>query len=187
MRSIFSYRSSPFNNFSGLYDENMVIIGTSVFKSKSRHFIASRCTACIKTIKSRGASRKRLPRAKVSLKCRMRIFDLCHVHHDFRYTLYSMITKVSISIYIFISIILQTLEGHESSVLKAEFLTRGMQIITASGDGLLKLWNIKTSECACTLEQHSSRVWALAGRCNFLIRYSIIIYNYITVSCLKYS
>lgn len=46
-----------------------------------------------------------------------------------------------------------------------------MQIITASGDGLLKLWNIKTSECTCILEQHESRVWSLAGKYYYNIIY----------------
>lgn len=52
-----------------------------------------------------------------------------------------------------------------------------MQIITASGDGLLKLWNIKTSECTCTLEQHESRVWTLAGEYYFNV-FQLIYYIY---------
>jgi len=39
-----------------------------------------------------------------------------------------------------------------------------MQLITSGGDGLLKLWNIKTSECVSTLHQHESHVWTLAGK-----------------------
>jgi len=57
----------------------------------------------------------------------------------------------------------QTFEGHESSVLRGEFLSRGMQIITSGGDGLLKIWNIKTSECVSTLHQHESHVWTFAS------------------------
>lgn len=65
-----------------------------------------------------------------------------------------------------------------------------MQLITAGGDGLLKLWNIKTSECVSTFDEHKSRVWTLAGkfirsscaRLRWLI-YSIIIYTYIISVC----
>lgn len=39
-----------------------------------------------------------------------------------------------------------------------------MQIITSSGDGLVKLWSVKTSECISTLEKHESAVWALKGK-----------------------
>lgn len=39
-----------------------------------------------------------------------------------------------------------------------------MQLITSGGDGLLKLWNIKTSECISTLDQHESHVWTLVGK-----------------------
>nr|CAD7264084.1 unnamed protein product [Timema shepardi] len=60
--------------------------------------------------------------------------------------------------------VLQTLEGHSSSVLRAEFLSRGMQLITTGADGLLKLWSIKSSECVATFDHHNARVWALAGR-----------------------
>lgn len=59
--------------------------------------------------------------------------------------------------------LLQTFEGHESSVLRGEFLSHGMQLITSGGDGLLKLWNIKTSECVSTLDQHESHVWTVVG------------------------
>jgi len=58
---------------------------------------------------------------------------------------------------------LQTLEGHDSSVLRAEFISQGMQLVTAGADGLLKLWNIKTSECTATLDDHDGRIWALTG------------------------
>lgn len=58
---------------------------------------------------------------------------------------------------------LQTLEGHDSSVLRAEFISQGMQLVTAGADGLLKLWNIKTSECTATFDDHDGRIWALTG------------------------
>jgi len=60
-------------------------------------------------------------------------------------------------------VILQTLEGHDSSVLRAEFISEGMQLVTAGADGLLKLWSIKTSECTATFDDHDGRIWALTG------------------------
>jgi WD40 repeat protein len=60
-------------------------------------------------------------------------------------------------------VMLQTLEGHDSSVLRAEFISQGMQLVTAGADGLLKLWNIKTSECTATFDDHDGRIWALTG------------------------
>lgn len=54
-----------------------------------------------------------------------------------------------------------TLEGHDSSVMCAQFLSRGTQIVSAGADGLLKLWNIKTSECVKTFEHHEGKVWTL--------------------------
>jgi len=43
-----------------------------------------------------------------------------------------------------------------------EFLCRGMQLLTCSADGLLKLWSVKTSECTQTCSEHEAKVWALA-------------------------
>jgi len=60
-------------------------------------------------------------------------------------------------------IMLQTFEGHDSSVLRAEFISHGMQLVTAGADGLLKLWNILTGECVATFDDHDGRIWTLAG------------------------
>jgi U3 small nucleolar RNA-associated protein 13 len=60
-------------------------------------------------------------------------------------------------------VMLQTFEGHDSSVLRAEFISHGMQLVTAGADGLLKLWNIKTSECMATFDEHNGRIWTVAG------------------------
>lgn len=57
---------------------------------------------------------------------------------------------------------LKTFEGHHtSSILRGEFLNKGLQILSAGSDGLIKLWCIKTSECLKTLDKHTNRVWAL--------------------------
>lgn len=36
------------------------------------------------------------------------------------------------------------LVGHTASVLKAAFITNGMQLVSVGGDGLMKVWTIKT-------------------------------------------
>ena len=73
---------------------------------------------------------------------------------------------------------LRTLEGHTNSVLKvlwmplpqrshnpdtpASHFKRGLQVATAGGDGLVKIWDSNSGECDCTLDNHTDRVWALA-------------------------
>lgn len=44
----------------------------------------------------------------------------------------------------------------------------GMQIVSCSGDGLLKLWTVKTSECVATFDAHDGKIWALDGKFFFL-------------------
>ncbi|KAG1049358.1 hypothetical protein G6F42_029037 [Rhizopus arrhizus] len=39
-----------------------------------------------------------------------------------------------------------------------------MQLVSAGSDGLVKVWTIKTNECASTLDNHTQKVWALAVR-----------------------
>ncbi|MCJ1287181.1 U3 small nucleolar RNA-associated protein 13 [Xylographa opegraphella] len=73
---------------------------------------------------------------------------------------------------------LRTLEGHTNSVLKVIWVPlpqhisenevsepsrhRGVQIASAGGDGLVKIWDANSGECDCTLDNHTDRVWALA-------------------------
>jgi U3 small nucleolar RNA-associated protein 13 len=63
---------------------------------------------------------------------------------------------------------LRTFEGHTNSVLKVAWLNipktegkRRVQIVTAGGDGLVKVWDANTGEVECTLDNHEDRVWAL--------------------------
>lgn len=56
---------------------------------------------------------------------------------------------------------MQTLEGHAVAVLRVEFLTNGTQLMSTGGDGVLKLWTIKTGECVMTEEAHTDKAWAL--------------------------
>ncbi|KAL9605144.1 MAG: hypothetical protein Q9219_000078 [cf. Caloplaca sp. 3 TL-2023] len=65
---------------------------------------------------------------------------------------------------------LRTLEGHTNSALKvlwmptpasSEQAKRSVQVVSAGGDGLVKIWNANTGELACTLDNHTDRIWAL--------------------------
>lgn len=68
---------------------------------------------------------------------------------------------------------LRTFEGHDNSVLKVIWLPpsrkshewaakHGVQVASAAGDGLVKVWDAQGGECAATLDNHTDRVWALA-------------------------
>lgn len=66
---------------------------------------------------------------------------------------------------------LRTFEGHTNSVLKVAWLNipkpdernkRHVQVASAGGDGLVKVWDASAGEVACTLDNHEDRVWALA-------------------------
>ena len=68
---------------------------------------------------------------------------------------------------------LRTFEGHANSVLKVVWLPTpeqgeggrtkgGVQVASAAGDGLVKVWDAQGGECAATLDNHIDRVWALA-------------------------
>ncbi|KAL8924643.1 MAG: hypothetical protein Q9208_003958 [Pyrenodesmia sp. 3 TL-2023] len=66
---------------------------------------------------------------------------------------------------------LRTLEGHTNSVLKVLWMPlasspeqsgkRAVQIASAGGDGLVKIWDANSGEPACTLDNHTDRIWAL--------------------------
>ncbi|WAQ90264.1 hypothetical protein PtA15_12A252 [Puccinia triticina] len=77
---------------------------------------------------------------------------------------------------------LKTFEGHSNSILRLDFINFGQQIISASSDCLLKLWDIKTQVCVATLgdedeeedgfegptrkmkaisDSHEGKIWAL--------------------------
>ncbi len=51
-------------------------------------------------------------------------------------------------------------------IYQARFLNRGLQLATTDALGMLKLWTVKTAECAATISEHSEEdslrdVWAL--------------------------
>ena len=53
------------------------------------------------------------------------------------------------------------MESQESSILWLHFGARGQQIVSAASDGLIKLWTLKSSEGAATMDAHQMKVWAL--------------------------
>lgn len=70
---------------------------------------------------------------------------------------------------------LRTFEGHTNSVLKVLWMPffsttssltpsskRPLQVASAGGDGLVKIWDANTGEVAATLDNHTDRIWALA-------------------------
>uniref|UniRef100_A0A060SYN0 ARAD1C02442p n=1 Tax=Blastobotrys adeninivorans TaxID=409370 RepID=A0A060SYN0_BLAAD len=59
----------------------------------------------------------------------------------------------------------RTLQGHSNSVLKVGFINQGAQVVSAAGDGLVKVWDIKgDGENTTTLDNHEDKVWSLALR-----------------------
>ncbi|WYZ34284.1 hypothetical protein EsH8_I_000560 [Colletotrichum jinshuiense] len=56
----------------------------------------------------------------------------------------------------------QTLEGHSSGVSSVAFSTDGSQLVSASYDETIKLWDTATGQCRQTLKGHSSGVSAVA-------------------------
>ena len=57
--------------------------------------------------------------------------------------------------------ILRTFEGNTASVLNGKLINFGTQFVTASADGLLRLYDTRSSECENTFDVHEDRVWAI--------------------------
>jgi len=55
----------------------------------------------------------------------------------------------------------KTLEGHDTSVLRLDWVGGG-QIVSSSSEGLIKVWWVARQECTSTLDMGESKVWALA-------------------------
>ena len=55
---------------------------------------------------------------------------------------------------------MKTLEGHDTSVLRLEWVGGG-QLVTISSAGLVKVWWVTRQECTATLYLGESKVWAL--------------------------
>jgi U3 small nucleolar RNA-associated protein 13 len=59
---------------------------------------------------------------------------------------------------------IKVLEGHETSVVKVAFINKGLQLVSSDANGLVKLWNIRSSEVLDTFDHHTARIWALVTR-----------------------
>jgi len=46
-------------------------------------------------------------------------------------------------------------------VLRLSFLPNGTQLVSAASNGVLKLWNIRTSDCANTFDKHQDKIWCV--------------------------
>ena len=53
------------------------------------------------------------------------------------------------------------MEGHLTSVLKVFWVYYGTHLISSGGDGLIKFWNVKTSECINTVQGHEGKIWGI--------------------------
>jgi U3 small nucleolar RNA-associated protein 13 len=47
-------------------------------------------------------------------------------------------------------------------VLRVAFITRGLQLLSAGADGLIKIWNIHNNECVNTFDKHTEKIWGFA-------------------------
>lgn len=54
-----------------------------------------------------------------------------------------------------------TLQGHQDQLVKVHWLNMGLQVATASADGIVKIWNVKKQQCVNTIQMHEDKVWAL--------------------------
>lgn len=61
---------------------------------------------------------------------------------------------------------LRLFEGHSASVLRIAFTTFGVQLVSAGGDALVKVWTTRTGECNTTMDKHSDKIWSVAVASN---------------------
>ena len=54
-----------------------------------------------------------------------------------------------------------TLKGHEDSVISVGFSRDGKQLASGSGDKTIKIWDVTTGKVLNTLKGHESRVWSV--------------------------
>jgi U3 small nucleolar RNA-associated protein 13 len=62
-----------------------------------------------------------------------------------------------------------TFSGHQTALVKVNWINLGLQIVSASVDGIAKIWNLKKQICVNTYEMHSEKIWGLDVQDNFMI------------------
>lgn len=56
---------------------------------------------------------------------------------------------------------MSTLQGHNMALVKVVWLNAGLQIASASVDGIVKVWNVSKLTCLNSFEMHDDKIWAL--------------------------
>jgi U3 small nucleolar RNA-associated protein 13 len=56
---------------------------------------------------------------------------------------------------------ISTLSGHQTSLVKVSWLNLGLQVLSASVDGVVKVWNLKKQACVNTFQMHDEKIWGL--------------------------
>jgi U3 small nucleolar RNA-associated protein 13 len=46
-------------------------------------------------------------------------------------------------------------------LVKLSWLNLGLQLASASVDGVVKIWNVKKQVCMNTIEMHEEKIWAM--------------------------
>eukprot|EP01059_Diplonema_ambulator_P002417 TRINITY_DN12066_c0_g1_i1.p1 TRINITY_DN12066_c0_g1~~TRINITY_DN12066_c0_g1_i1.p1 ORF type:complete len:854 (+),score=318.89 TRINITY_DN12066_c0_g1_i1:32-2563(+) len=57
---------------------------------------------------------------------------------------------------------LKTFQGHAAPVLDLAFINKGLQIVSCSSDGMVKVWGIKLQTSVASLQRHKERIWCIA-------------------------
>lgn len=56
---------------------------------------------------------------------------------------------------------MSTLQGHNMALVKVVWLNAGLQLASASVDGIVKVWNVSKLACLNSFEMHDDKIWAL--------------------------
>lgn len=53
------------------------------------------------------------------------------------------------------------MEGSTSAILRVKWLLFGLQLISASSEGEIIIWNVPKGIKLCSYESHKGRIWAM--------------------------
>ena len=60
-------------------------------------------------------------------------------------------------------IVLRSLEGSAASVLTLSYINHGLQLLSGSADGLVRLWKCSNGECITAMDEHKEKVWCISA------------------------